>query len=52
MTRAALATKLAGEIYGLRLLAADVEDEAHNTTRFVVLSHDAELGRRRTTGRW
>ena len=37
--RASLATKLAGEIYGLSTLAADVEDEAHNTTRFVVLSN-------------
>ena len=35
---ASLATKLAGEIYGLTTLAADVEDETHNTTRFVVLS--------------
>jgi prephenate dehydratase len=38
VSRASLATKLAGEIYGLQTLAADVEDEAHNTTRFVVLS--------------
>jgi prephenate dehydratase len=37
-SRASLATKLAGEIYGLETLAADVEDEAHNTTRFVILS--------------
>ena len=37
-TRASLATQLAGEIYGLQTLAADVEDETHNTTRFVVLS--------------
>ncbi len=37
-TRASLATALAGEIYGLDTLARDVEDEAHNTTRFVVLS--------------
>ena len=37
-TRASLATRLAGEIYGLETLAADVEDETHNTTRFVVLS--------------
>ena len=37
-TRAALATRLAGEIYGLDVLDANVEDEAHNTTRFVVLS--------------
>ena len=37
-TRGSLATRLAGEIYGLDNLAADVEDEAHNTTRFVILS--------------
>jgi prephenate dehydratase len=37
-SRASLATKLAGEIYGLNVLRGDVEDEAHNTTRFVVLS--------------
>ena len=37
-SRASLATALAGEIYGLETLAVDVEDEAHNTTRFVVLS--------------
>ncbi len=37
-TRASLATQLAGDIYGLKTLAADVEDETHNTTRFVVLS--------------
>ena len=37
-SKASLATKLAGEIYGLDILAADVEDEKHNTTRFVVLS--------------
>ncbi len=38
-TRASLATQLAGEIYGLKTLAADVEDAAHNTTRFVVLAN-------------
>ena len=37
-TRASLATRLAGEIYGLKTLATDVEDAEHNTTRFVVLS--------------
>ena len=38
LTRASLATALAGEIYGLKTLRANVEDEAHNTTRFVILS--------------
>jgi prephenate dehydratase len=37
-TKASLATRLAGEIYGLDNLGEDVEDEAHNTTRFVILS--------------
>ncbi|HEY1135651.1 MAG TPA: prephenate dehydratase [Nocardioides sp.] len=37
-TQAAIAPPLAAEIYGLEVLAADVEDEDHNTTRFVVLS--------------
>ena len=37
-SKASLATQLAGDIYGLKVLAANVEDEVHNTTRFVVLS--------------
>ena len=46
-TRAALAPRLAASIYGLEILAEDVEDEKHNTTRFVILSgepDDAEPG--------
>jgi prephenate dehydratase len=39
--RGALASRLAAEIYGLDILAEDVEDEAHNTTRFVIFSRDA-----------
>ncbi|THD49842.1 MAG: prephenate dehydratase [Bradyrhizobium sp.] len=46
-TRASLATKLAGEIYGLTTLAADVEDEAHNTTRFIILSKTPDWAARR-----
>lgn len=37
-TQAAISPPLAAEIYGLDVLAADIEDEVHNTTRFVVLS--------------
>ena len=39
-SRASLATRLAAQIYGLQTLVSDVEDESHNTTRFVVLSKD------------
>ena len=42
-TIAALAPALAADIYGLETLAADVEDEAHNTTRFLILSKKKEL---------
>ncbi|MBP7001652.1 prephenate dehydratase [Amaricoccus sp.] len=35
---AALASELAGEIYGLEVLARHIEDRADNTTRFLVMS--------------
>jgi prephenate dehydratase len=41
-TQAAISPPLAAEIYGLAVLLDDVEDEDHNTTRFVVLSRDFE----------
>ena len=37
-SRAAIASTLAAEIYGLDILASDIEDAAHNTTRFLILS--------------
>lgn len=40
VSQAAIAPELAADIYGLEILERDVEDEAHNTTRFVVLSRD------------
>jgi len=44
---AAIASSLAAETYNLQILLPDIEDEAHNTTRFVVLAgapDDAEAG--------
>jgi prephenate dehydratase len=37
-SKASIATALAADIYGLDVLAKDIEDEPHNTTRFVILS--------------
>ncbi len=39
-TRAAIASRLAAEIYGLDILKENVEDESNSTTRFVVLSRE------------
>ena len=47
LTRAAIASQLAAETYGLAILEAEVEDEPDNTTRFVVLSRqplDPDVG--------
>jgi prephenate dehydratase len=38
ITQAAIASSLAGKIYGLVSLKANIEDAAHNTTRFIVLA--------------
>jgi len=43
LTRGALAPRLAADIYGLDVLATNVEDVANNTTRFVVLSREEKL---------
>ena len=44
-SRAAIASRLAAEIYGLDILAEDVEDEKHSTTRFIVLSREDKRAR-------
>lgn len=43
---AALASELAGEIYGLNILARNIEDHGDNTTRFLVMSRQADQSRR------
>ena len=50
LTVAAIAPKIAAELYGLKVIAENVEDAPDNTTRFVVLAREprdpAELGSR------
>ncbi|MBT3237185.1 MAG: prephenate dehydratase [Rhodospirillaceae bacterium] len=42
-THAAIASELAGEIYGLESLRANIEDAEHNTTRFLIMARDAKV---------
>jgi prephenate dehydratase len=44
-TRGAIAPALAAEIYGLDILMRDIEDERHNTTRFLVMTGGEEPAR-------
>ncbi|MCW1954866.1 prephenate dehydratase [uncultured Lentibacter sp.] len=41
-----LASELAADIHGLTVLASDIEDHGHNTTRFVIMGRKADLSRR------
>lgn len=45
-SHAALASELAGEIYGLDVLARHIEDRGDNTTRFLVMSRQSDTSRR------
>jgi prephenate dehydratase len=45
-TMGALASELAAEIYGLDVLARHIEDNERNTTRFLIMSREADLKRR------
>ena len=42
-SRAAIASVIAGEIYGLNILASGIEDASHNTTRFLVMSGKSQI---------
>jgi chorismate mutase/prephenate dehydratase len=50
-TAAAIASKRAGELFGLNLLAENIEDDPRNTTRFLIIAnHDvAPSGKDRTS---
>lgn len=41
--QAALASEFAGNIYGLEVLAKHIEDQQHNTTRFLVMSPEPKI---------
>lgn len=43
---AALASELAGEIYGLDVVARHIEDQSTNTTRFLVMAREPDFSRR------
>ncbi|KEO56039.1 prephenate dehydratase [Thioclava pacifica] len=43
---AALASELAGEIYGLDVLARHIEDHSRNTTRFLIMAREPDQTRR------
>ena len=45
-----LASKMAAETYGLQVLAENVEDHGHNTTRFLIMSREADQSRRGADG--
>lgn len=42
-TVGAIASSLAAEIYGLEILASNIEDAEHNTTRFIIMSQDTDI---------
>ena len=43
VSHGAIASKLAAEIYGLDILQEDLQDEDHNTTRFLILAPEPEI---------
>jgi len=50
MTIGALASDLASEIYGLDILAQNIEDNTHNTTRFLLMAQTPDMTRRGEAG--
>lgn len=42
-TRAAIASKLAAKIYGLNILASNIENDSNNTTRFLIMGKNKQM---------
>ena len=49
-SHAALASRLAADIYGLDVLASNIEDQSNNTTRFLIMAREADFSRRGSHG--
>lgn len=50
MASGVLASDFAAQIYGLNVLAKNIEDHGHNTTRFLVMSRDDDMAQRGENG--
>ena len=50
VSKAALASELAAEIYGLDVVARHIEDHSRNTTRFIIMAREPDTTRRGTNG--
>ena len=48
LTKAAIASTEAATQYGLKVIAADIETDMNNTTRFVIISHDFDVNQPHT----
>ncbi len=48
--QAVLASDLAAATYGLNILARHIEDQDHNTTRFLIMSREMDMRRRGSSG--
>lgn len=47
-SQAVIASELAGDIYGLVSLRANIEDAAHNTTRFLIMAREPVIPHRKS----
>ena len=50
LSTGALASELAADIYGLKVLARHIEDHARNTTRFLIMARAPDYARRGPSG--